>query len=386
MGFIVQLSFLIRDELTSTELYTQMERVNLAEQTLPLRMSICVTPPVNITELEASGYKSYLHYQIGQSKFNNSLFGWAGHKPDGKRLYASASTLNNKMSLWKNLSNIVKGFGVLKNNTWIFEGMSNEQDINNMVRSEKAFYSKYCFTMKSKVFLASTIYIKLKANHLVNEINIQFEDANLFTGRHISQHNLNYKGDKIGITGNQSKNVLKVYDMEMNEEIFVEEDRSKNCANYPTRDYESYNECDKQYSLNRLAAEVGPGFTPLWATDNISTVTVEPTWATEKTAFITLATGLQVSDCKLPCKIMKTVTTYSSEQAYHYSGIAVNFKNDMQITSTRHVRFDPVKFLCDIGGILGLWLGLGLVQLSNMVVDSIKQAIQNCNARNAGVQ
>ena len=74
-GFCFQLSFLIRDDLSSAELYTQMERVNLAKQTLPLRMSICVTPPVNITKLEAAGYKSYLHYQVGQSKFNSSLFG-----------------------------------------------------------------------------------------------------------------------------------------------------------------------------------------------------------------------------------------------------------------------------------------------------------------------
>ena len=93
---------------------------------------------------------------------------------------------------------------MLKNNTWIFEGMSNEQDINHMVRSEIAYYSKYCFTMKSEVFLASIIYIKLKENPLVNVINIKFEDANLFTERHISQHNPNYKGDMIGITVNQS--------------------------------------------------------------------------------------------------------------------------------------------------------------------------------------
>ena len=164
------------------------------------------------------------------------------------------------MSLWKNLSEIVKGVGVLKNNTWTFEDMSNEQDINNMVKSEKAYYTKYCFTMKSEVFLASTIYIKLKENPLVKVINIKFEDANLFTERHISQHSLNYKVDMIGITVKNSKNFLKVYDMEINEEISVEEDRSKNCANYPTREYKSYDECDKQYVLNRLAAEVGPGF------------------------------------------------------------------------------------------------------------------------------
>ena len=83
---------------------------------------------------------------------------------------------------------------------------------------------------------------------------------------------------------------------------------------------------------------------------------------------------------------MKTTTTYSSEQAYHYSGIAENFKKDMQVTSTRLVRFDPVKFLCDIGGILGLWLGLGLVQLGDMLVDSVYLGIQHCNARHAGVQ
>ena len=79
-----------------------------------------VTKAISITKLASQ--KSTAH-----------SLGWAGYTPDEERLYVSASTLHSKISLWKNLSEIVKGFGVLKNNTWIFEGMSNEQDINHMV-------------------------------------------------------------------------------------------------------------------------------------------------------------------------------------------------------------------------------------------------------------
>ena len=46
----------------------------------------------------------------------------------------------------------------------------------------------------------------------------------------------------------------------------------------------------------------------------------------------------------------------------------VTFKDDMQVTKTSIVDFNFFKFLSDIGGILGLWLGLGMVQLGELLL------------------
>ena len=40
----------------------------------------------------------------------------------------------------------------------------------------------------------------------------------------------------------------------------------------------------------------------------------------------------------------------------------------MQVTETSLVQFSPIKSLCDMGGMLGLWLGLGALQLSELLV------------------
>ena len=52
-------------------------------------------------------------------------------------------------------------------------------------------------------------------------------------------------------------------------------------------------------------------------------------------------------------------------------GLLVNFAKDTQVTSTSLVRFSIVDFFSDMGGILGLWLGLGAVQLGELGVQAL---------------
>ena len=47
----------------------------------------------------------------------------------------------------------------------------------------------------------------------------------------------------------------------LKENIFVEEDTSKNCVNYPNGKYESYNHCDEDFSRNVTP----PGLIPIWS-------------------------------------------------------------------------------------------------------------------------
>ena len=40
----------------------------------------------------------------------------------------------------------------------------------------------------------------------------------------------------------------------------------------------------------------------------------------------------------------------------------------MKVTQTSIVKLDPIKCLCDMGGLLGLWLGIGALQLGELLV------------------
>ena len=213
----------------------------------------------------------------------------------------------------------------------------------------------------------------------IKEIEIQLEDTNLRTRRQILFHEMNDEGPLI--TYSNTNKVLHMYTVELYKEVFVEEDLTKNCINYPTDLYNSYNDCDWQFGRTRLAKEVGPDFTPLWATDNMTSVTGEPVFLKSAKAQFThmnLGNGLQLSDCKVPCVVMKTKSKYQGSVKTKYEGVSLSFKEDIQVTTTSFVPFNTVKFLCDIGGMLGLWLGLGAVQLGELVIHTIQLSLKKC--------
>ena len=57
------------------------------------------------------------------------------------------------------------------------------------------------------------------------------------------------------------------YMVEISRNIFVEEDPSKRCTNYPTDVFQSYKECDNWYMRN-LLSKVSPDLVPIWLADD----------------------------------------------------------------------------------------------------------------------
>ena len=46
----------------------------------------------------------------------------------------------------------------------------------------------------------------------------------------------------------------------------------------------------------------------------------------------------------------------------------------MQVTRTSLVQFDPIKSLCDMGGMLGLWMGLGALHIGELIITTVRLA------------
>ena len=58
--------------------------------------------------------------------------------------------------------------------------------------------------------------------------------------------------------------------VDITQRVFVEEDPSTTCRNYPNLDYLSYEECDSHFVRNLL-----PGLTPVWMTEDFAAVSTQ---------------------------------------------------------------------------------------------------------------
>ena len=77
-------------------------------------------------------------------------------------------------------------------------------------------------------------------------VKIYLEDTNLSTNRPVVENQMFGSGDNIEIAKHRDgqKKESKQYSISFSKSIFVEEDVSKNCKNYPNKEYETYKACE----------------------------------------------------------------------------------------------------------------------------------------------
>ena len=83
IAFIVQMSILGRNQFFPSETVSHLEESSLDSIQFPVLFKICIKSALDMEELNKAGYRSIWSYFIGQSKYNKSAFGWAGHTRDG---------------------------------------------------------------------------------------------------------------------------------------------------------------------------------------------------------------------------------------------------------------------------------------------------------------
>ena len=321
--------------------------------------------------LEEAGYDSYIDYQYGQSKYNKSLYGWGGHTQDGGTKYQDAGDLLHQLTLFPNLSDIVTSVNFIGYNDW--DEITEIHKINSLVETSRYYFSQFCFLLKPKTKFVPGMSVYLHNNLAIDEAEIVLIDINLFSGRTILQHTLNNEGTKVKITYKNNCQTCygQRFGIQIHQEVFDEEDLTKNCTIYPTAEYQSYNECDQKKGLAMLENMYGTGFTPIWAVENASEVSAKSSFVVNKAINVNLANGRSLSDCLLPCTVTKTSTRQVDDFKVPNQGFSLYFKDQMQVTTTTFVPFSLPKFLSDVGGVLGLWLGLGAVQLIELVLPRV---------------
>jgi hypothetical protein len=156
--------------------------------------------------------------------------------------------------------------------------------------------------------------------------------------------------------------ITKSYIVNLKKNVFVEEDPSKNCQDYPNADFETYGECDDHF-MKEYVATSSPGLVPIWLTEDLDNVTTLDI-IDYQYDYDNLYDGTKLSDCPLPCTTISTKTSLLSDYITGDGSttIDITFSSTVQVTTTDFVQLNLSTFLSDVGGSVGLWLGLGVVQ------------------------
>ena len=157
------------------------------------------------------------------------------------------------------------------------DGKSNLNLNHSDVYLKRVNYPMNCLTLNLTKFPVikehglKTMSFYFKADSNITRVQINVQGSHLTGYRDLFDHSFYSTGDAIqGRTGFFSK-----YGVDIRENVFVEDDQSKQCVDYPTVEFENFAECDNQYMLDACAKE---GILPIWLADNFDHVTTYHTY------------------------------------------------------------------------------------------------------------
>ena len=215
---------------------TVVEEKNLKDINFPLIFKICVQPGFNDTAVIEAGYNSTLDYFFGQSAYNSSLYGWAGHTDTSEQLGGVAELLSRisphtKESVFESV--------LMENRD--FKRMDVSQDAH--VRRDRVNFPNNCFTLditnnkdvKEKGIMK--LYILFKEISNVARIDVNIQGASTSCHRDIMDQSFSASGQRIEM---KKVGMAYTYNVQIKQNVFVEEDVTKNCRNYPNMEFLSY--------------------------------------------------------------------------------------------------------------------------------------------------
>ena len=253
-----------------------------------------------------------------------------------------------------------------------------KKTFNNRSNSEDIFLEIKYKQFKSGKKIKLTIFRKVEGYG----ISIFVLDRSRKVSRTLNTEFQSYSGADIKLA-DTNVSMIKKYVLNFKQKHCSPEVR--NCVDYPSEKYESYEECDKEF-VKQKTKEIG--VVPFWATDNYGEVTTIAKHITNPDTILwELFYGSLESPCKYvikyflakpnhlfsrkPCLATKTigVKIQSIGRSTNSSSIALSFLPSVTRNSIYFPPFNWTSFLSDLGGSLGLWMGLGILQILEMVID-----------------
>ena len=106
LAFIVQFAEIIYETA-----YPSVTTTNVAEEiveSFPMIFKICPNPAFKMQALLDFGYYDIYTYFLGQSRFNHSIYGWAGHTENTSTI-APPEEIYPNITLFPNLEDLLLG-------------------------------------------------------------------------------------------------------------------------------------------------------------------------------------------------------------------------------------------------------------------------------------
>ena len=232
----IQLGHVLEGFFKPTITRTWEEKVPLRDMDFPLDPKICVIPGFNQAALYDVGYEDTWQYFRGQSRFNESVYGWAGHTKDSGIVGSVEEIIAHVIDY--RIENVIEQVWV-----WTKEGDAIKIPLQKLTVA-RVNYPNNCLTLplnkipdiKGKQIQELLVFVNFTG---YNSIEIHFVGDTLVNGRHIKEHRLNSGGDVIKLTG-QSRSTN--YMIDITQRILVEEDPTNTCIDYPNQEYSNYDE------------------------------------------------------------------------------------------------------------------------------------------------
>ena len=319
---------------------TWEEEVALKDIEFPLTIKICVIPAFNETALNERGYYDTWFYFLGQSAFNDSLYGWAGHTEG----LGTVDTVGKVLEQVGNYQ-IEDIFGELY--VW-----TRDQELVNIpfehLDASRVNYPHNCRSLalskvpelKSKAIQELYLVVFNLGN---NSVEVQLKGSSLDCKRNIKDHHSYSTGDTIKL---DEDGVSMAYIVDIGQRVFVEEDPTNTCREYPNADFSTYAQCDDQF-MRRLL----PNITPIWLADDLQHVTTEAVdeFGSFGRAMSELMDGSFASGCPLPCQTTHTQTKLFNRISSVDTEIGIAFSSKVKITRTDMIRPTLSSFLSEVG-------------------------------------
>ena len=87
--------------------------------------------------------------------------------------------------------------------------------------------------------------------------------------------------------------------------------------------------------------------------------------------------GTHVSDCPLPCTTTSSQSRFIAKtfidgtRGHQHKHIDITFSQTVEVTTTSLVQPTLSSLLSSVGGSMGLWLGLGVVQAIEVIINCV---------------
>ena len=238
LALVYHIGNLLEGYINPTVTNTVVEEKDIEDMDFPLIFKICIKPGLNLSASEELGYSgSPYDYFAGKSKFNHTIFGWAGHS-ENSTILEDVKNIYSKIS-GPNIEKIVDYIGV---NSDIKEWFV--MPLERHVSRDRVNFPHNCFTLditnsvelQGKGIRRLFIFFHDLQNY---EVEIFVHGASLACYRDIKDHLFYFSGDPIKIARNTAPAHYQ-YMMKMQQTVYVEEDVTKNCREYPNDDFNSY--------------------------------------------------------------------------------------------------------------------------------------------------